>query len=287
MKAKAISGMWIALLSAIGINVKTRTVWQMTDKGMEKIEEQSFDYHGPLALAGTGGRPVLSASALQAHSVGTGDTDVVWWPLYDSVAYPSAGGTSFAFYANPIGQGTSSTPGAGAVAKTIFDTNLQVNNQLTSGNEFYMIGSESNLLPGVSNANLPLTVLPGRANTPTTIGVFSNDVWSVGQGGIKKFTVGTDRNYFQDGPLSIFPPSARMQGWSALANEGSTTGAGAGSEVTYTTWGGEIYTMIPVYIQANQNFTMTVSFAAAIPTISGQIARLVDRMRGYLIRQAT
>lgn len=287
MKAKGVSGLWIALLSAIGVNVKTRTVWQMTEKGMHKVEEQGFDYHGPLALASAGGRPVLSASALQQHSVGTGDTDVVWWPLYDSVSYPSAGGTSFAFYANPIGQGTSSTPGAGAVAKTIYDTNLQVNNQLTSGNEFFMIGSESNLLPGVSNANLPLTVLPGRANVPTTIGIFANDVWSVGQGGVKKFTVGTDRNYFQDGPLAVFPPSQRLSGFSALANEGSTTGAGAGSEVTYASWSGELYTMIPVYIQANQNFTMVVSFAAAIPTPSTQIARLIDRMRGYLIRQAT
>jgi hypothetical protein len=287
MKAKNISGVWLLLLRAIGVNVKTRTVWQMMPSGMKKIEEECFDYHGPLAHAGSGGRPVLSASALQAHSVGTGDTDVVWWPLFDSIAYPTPGATQFAFYSNPIGQGVSSSPGAGAVPKTIFDTNLQIGNQLTSGNEFYMIGSESNLLPGVSNAALPLTVLPAGANTPTTIGVFTNDVWSVGQGGIKKFTVGTDRNYFQDGPLSIFPPSARMSGWAALANEGSTTGAGAGSQVNYTTWGGEIYTMIPVYIQSNQNFTMTVSFAAAIPTVSGQIARLVDRMRGYLIRQAT
>jgi len=145
MKAKMISGIWLLLLSAIGITVKTRTVWQMTPEGMKKIEEDCYDYHGPLALCNYGGRPVLSASQLQAHSVGTGDTDVVWWPLFDSISYPSAGATQFAFYSNPIGQGTSSSPGAGAVAKTIYDTNLQIGNQLTSGNEFFMIGSESNL----------------------------------------------------------------------------------------------------------------------------------------------
>ncbi len=284
MKAKAMSGMWLALISAIGINLKTKTVWQMTKDGMHKIEEDVTEYFGSIALCNYGGRPVLSASSLQAHAVGTGDTDVVWWPLYDSISYPSAGATQFAFYSNPVGQGTSSSPGAGAVPKTIFDTNLQIGNQLTSGNEFFMIGSESNLSPGVSNAALPLTVLPGRANVPTTIGAFANDIWSVGQGGVKKFTVGTDRNYFQDGPLAIFPPSQRLSGFSAIANTATTA---AGEEVTYASWSGELYTMIPVYIQANQNFTMTVSFAALIPTNSGQIARLVDRMRGYLIRQAT
>lgn len=278
---------WNKLRQAIGVVLVTAATYQMTASGMDKVSETREEYFGPLALCNYGGRPVLQASQLAAHSVGTGDTDVVWWPLYDSIAYPSAGQGQFAFYSNPIGQGTSSTPGAGAVPKTIYDTNLQIGNQLTSGNEFFMIGSESNLSPGVSNANLPLTVLPGRANVPTTVGIFANDIWSVGQGGIKTFTVGTDRKYFQDGPLAVFPPSQRLAGFAALANETSTTGAGAGQEVTYATWSGELYTMIPVYIQANQNFTMNVSFAAIIPTPSTQIARLVDRMRGYLIRQAT
>jgi hypothetical protein len=152
-----------------------------------------------------------------------------------------------------------------------------------------MIGSESNFMPGVSNAALPLTVLPGRSNLPTTVGIFANDIWSVGQGGIKTMTVGTDRKYFQDGPLAVFPPSQRLAGFAALSSQqaSTTAGAGAGSEIDYATWSGELYTMIPVYIQANQNFTMVVSFAAIIPTPSGQIGRLIDRMRGYLIRQAT
>lgn len=279
---------WNKLREAIGIVLVTSATFQMTANGYEKIEETKTEYFGPLALCNYGGRPVLQASQLAQHAVGTGDTDVVWWPLYDSIAYPSAGQGAFSFYSNPIGQGVTSTPGGGAGnPKTIYDTNLTIGNQLTSGNDFFMIGSESNFSPGVSNAALPLTVLPGRANLPTTIGIFANDIWSVGQGGIKKFSVGTDRNYFQDGPLAIFPPSQRLAGFSALANETSTTGAGAGSEVTYATWSGELYTMIPVYIQQNQNFTMTVSYAALIPTNSGQIGRLIDRMRGYLIRQAT
>jgi len=275
--------MWSALSAAIGITL-IAAEYQMTEKGLEKVKETATDYHGPVALCSAGGRPVLSASALQQHSVGTGDTDVVWWPLYDSISYPSAGQGAFSFYSNPIGQGISSSPGAGAVPKSIFDTNLTIGSQLTSGNEFFMIGSESNFSPGVSNAALPLTVLPGRSFLLTTVGVFANDIWSVGQGGVKTLTVGTDRKYFQDGPLAVFPPSQRMHGFSAVAGDAITTG---GAEVTYASWSGELYTMIPVYIASNQNWNINVNFAAIIPTPSGQVARLIDRMRGYLIRQAT
>lgn len=287
MLAKINLAMWGLLFQVIGINVSKRTVWQMTPEGMHKVEEDVYSYHGPVAMANYGGRPVLAASQLQAHAVGTGDTDVVWWPLFDSISYPSAGLGQFSFYSNPIGQGVSSTPGVGAgIVKSIYDTNLQIGNQLTSGNEFFMIGSESNLMPGVSNAALPLAVLPGRQNqASTSVGAFANDIWSVGQGGIKTLTVGTDRKYFQDGPLAVFPPSQRLAGFTAIS--GDSTSAGLGTEVTYATWSGELYTMIPVYIQANQNFTIVVSFAAIIPTPSGAVARLVDRMRGYLIRQAT
>lgn len=281
--------LWAVLIAAIGLRLKTRTVWQMHESGMTKVEEEFIEYHGPMAYAnaGAGGRPVLTSAQLQQYSVGTGTSDVIWNPLYDSIAYPAAGLALFSFYSNPIGQGTSSTPGAGAVAKTIYDTNLTIGNQLTSGNEFYMIGSESAYMPGVSNAALPLTVLPGRVNdaaTSTSIGIFVNDVWSVGQGGIKTLKVGTDRTYLQDGPLMLFPPTARLAVAAALAGSTLTT---IGMEIAYAAWSGETYTIVPVYIQSNQNWTLTVAYNTIIPTPSAQIGRLMDRMRGYLIRQAT
>ena len=275
------------LAAAIGVVLVTSATYQMTESGYELIERTIEEHFGAVAQASAGGRPVLDPASLAAHSVGTGSSDVIWNPLYDAISYPSAGSLLFSFYSNPMGQGTSSAPGAGAVAKSIYDTNLTIGNQLTSGNEFYMIGSESLFFTGVSNAALPLTVLPGRSNLPTTIGYFVNDVWSVGNGGVKTMTVGTDRKYMQDTPLSLFPPCTRLAVAAALANETSTTGAGAGMEVAYAAWSGEPYTVVPIYIQSNQNWTLTVAFAALIPTPSTQIGRLMDRMRGYLIRQAT
>jgi hypothetical protein len=236
------------------------------------------------------GLPVLNQQQLQAHSVGVGpgqsSSDVIWQPFYDSIAYPSAGGTSFSFYSLPLGQGVSSTPGAGAVGKLLTDTNLGVGNQLMKGNAFFMIASESDFYPGVNNANLPLSLQPGKLNglTATSIGQFVNDVWSVGMGGVKTLTVGTDRKYIQDGPLKQFPPVTRMALQAALSGGSITT---AGQEIAYAVWSGRPYSVVPIYIDTNQQFNMNVVFPAAIPTPSTTIGRLIDRMDGYLIRQAT
>ena len=234
-----------------------------------------------------GGRPVLSAATLAQYASGVaGQSDVIWNPMYDSIAYPAAGQLLFSFYANQIGQGTSSTPGAGVVAKSIYDTNLQINNQLTAGNDFFAIGSESLFFPGVNNSTSTTAafgVEPGRANLPTTVGIFVNDVYNVGAGGVKTLTIGTDRKYIQDGPINIFPPCTRL----AMAAAVATGETAAGVEIAYAAWSGETYTIVPIYIQSNQNFTMTVAYAALIPTPSATIGRLMDRLRGYLIRQAT
>ena len=231
-----------------------------------------------------GGRPILTPDYLPSHTVGVaGQQDVIWNPMYDSLAYPSAGQLLFSFFSTAQGAGTSSAPGAGAVAKTAQDTNLQINNQLTAGNEFYQIGSESVFYPGVSNASGTPALLPGRANLPTTVGLFVNDIYAVGTGGLKTLTVGTDRKYIQDGPLSLFPPATRLAVAAAIAT-GETA---AGMEIAYAAWSGETYTIVPIYYQSNQNWTLNVVFSALIPTPSATIGRLMERMRGYLVRQAT
>lgn len=274
-----------AVLAAIGTNVISRTEWQMTPTGMEKISEVRGEHFGPVALAQ--GRPIPTAQQLQQYVVGVaGQQDVIWDPLYDCIAYPSGGALNFSFYSNPVGQGISSSPGAGAVPKTVYDTNMTVGNQLTSGNAFLMVGTENLFFPGVNNSVTPtvaFAVEPGRTNVPTTIGTFVNDVYNVGNGGNKIMTVGTDRPYVTDGPLNMFPPATRLAVAAAIA--GGTTAAG--NEIAYAAWSGEIYSVAPIFIQSNQSFTMVATFAGLIPTPSGTIGRLMDRMRGYLIRQAT
>jgi hypothetical protein len=244
---------------------------------------------GAAAASMGGGRPILSPDYLLAHRVGIpGQKDVIWNPLYDFQAYPSAGfnGNQTSFFSNQQGQGTSSAPGVGTnVSKTQFDTNLQAPNQLTLGNEFYCIGSETLFYPGVTNVtNSAFALLPGRSDVPTSIGLFVNDVWEVGNQGFKALKVGTDRFYIQDGPLMMFPPVTRLAVAAAVSGNAATN---AGGEIAYAAWSGEPYTVVPIYIQTNQLFTVFYYFPTAIALPSGQIGRLGERLRGYLIRQAT
>src|SRR5437762_4568614 len=122
------------------MNPISRTVRKIITRGVIdwatlKVEHvESFEYIGPIAQCGMG-RPILTPAYISSHTVGVpGQKDVIWGPLYDAIAYPSAGSLALTFFALPQGQGTSSAPGAGAVAKSAFDTNMITNNQLSLGN---------------------------------------------------------------------------------------------------------------------------------------------------------
>jgi len=238
------------------------------------------------------GRPIISRDMLTAHRVGvTGQSDIIWAPLYDFQAFPSAGSSALSFFTAGIGSGTSSAPKAGAVAKTRFDTNLNNPGQLTKGNEFYMVGSETLFFPGVNNdTTTPFGINPGRGSVAlANVGQFINDMWQVGNTGLKTLQIGTDRTYIQDGPLSMFPPVSRLALQAALSttNDSDSTAASVVEEVSYASWGGEPYSIVPIYLESNQSFTLGITFAATIALPSTQIARIGERLRGYLIRQAT
>jgi len=237
-----------------------------------------------------GGRPVLTQSDLQSHQVGTGGQDIIWAPLYDSNAWPSAGIGSggLLFFSAQKGQGTSSAPGAGAVPKTIFDTNLTLGGQLGMGNDFYVIGVEMPVYPGVTNStSTPFGLYPGiGSQASANTGFFVNDLWNILCQGFVTFAVGTDRNFVQDGPLMNFPPTVGLDIAAALAQIGPTT-TSLGNAIVYGRANGEPYTIVPVYLQATQQFTFTLTTAATIALPSSIAARIQARLRGYLIRQVT
>lgn len=239
------------------------------------------------------GRPILDRTALTAHRVGVpGQSDVIWAPLYDFQAYPSAGTLNLTFFTAPQGNGTSSAPAVGAnVAKSIYDTNLTVQGQLTKGNEFYMTGIEVLFYPGVnSSTSAPFGILPGRGSVAlANVGQFVNDIWEIGNSGVLTYKVGTDRPYVQDGPLMMFPPVTRLALQAAVAttNDCDSTATSVVEEIAYAVWSGEPYTLVPLYIESNQSFSAAIGWPALIPTPSTQIARIGVRKRGYLIRQAT
>lgn len=221
------------------------------------------------------GRPILTKDELNAHRASVGNLqDVIYAPLYDSVNYAAAGQLQLTFFTSPIGQGTTTAPGATGT-KTLADTNLYAAGQLTKGNEFYMTGQEFMLFPGLE---------PGRATFAfASVGAFVNDTYDVGRSGFVTLQVGSNRQYIQDGPLMLFPPNARLAVASAIgyANTAATNSI---AEVTYGVWAGEPYAITPIYIEATQGFQEFIQWPALV-TISAT-ARLFSRMRGYLIRNA-
>lgn len=221
------------------------------------------------------GRPILTKDDLNAHRAALGNLqDVIYAPLFDSISYAAAGQLQATFFTSPIGQGTTTAPGATGT-KTLADTNLYSAGQLTKGNEFFMTGQEFTLFPGLDI---------GRGVVAyAAVGDYTNDMNDVGKSGVVTLQVGSNRQYIQDGPLQLFPPNARLGGWAAIGYT-NTAGTQSVAENCYAIWAGEPYTITPIYIEANQGFQEFIQWPALV-TISAT-ARLFSRLRGYLIRNA-
>ncbi|HYM34705.1 MAG TPA: hypothetical protein VET48_04865 [Steroidobacteraceae bacterium] len=225
------------------------------------------------------GRKPVSGSQIQGHRTTVPNTaDAIWYPIYDSVTYAAAGQTNLTFFSLPIGQGTTTAPGATG-AKTEADTNLTNAGLFPKGNRFYMMGIEFKFVPGNTvgkrGDGAVAATAPGRNWT---------DVNSVAQSGWVKVVI-QNRTYVQDGPLGVFPSQDRLAGAAALAD--TTTAAAAGLvQVDYASFAGAPYQIVPAYIDSNQFFGVTVTWPAAVALPSGVAGRLWCRLLGQLVRDA-
>lgn len=227
------------------------------------------------------GRPILTKDQIAAHQAALSTQDVIWAPLYDFQSYGTQGATQLTFFTSPIGSGTTSAPGATG-NKTIADTNMRSAGQLTKGNAFYMTGFEILLFPGAAS-----TFGPGETGVEANVGRFANDAYAIGKSGTAVFTVGSDRKYIEDGPLNMFPPVTRLSLAAALATSlGATTATAVLDQVEYAVWGGEPYTITPIYIDANQGFQLQLNWPVAVAPPSAIAPRIGARLRGYLVRNA-
>jgi len=228
-----------------------------------------------LAMMGLG-RPILTQEELNAHRTALAAQDVIYAPLFDSINYAAAGQNQLVLFTSPLGQGTTTAPSATG-SKTLADTNMTAAGQLTKGNEFFMVGQELLLFPGET----PETA--GLAQAPSVANGFINDTYLIGKSGVLTLQIGSNRAYIQDGPLMIYPPSARLAVAAALGGGGGT-GTQTNATIVYASWTGEPYAITPVYIEATQGFQETLQWPAAVTVTA--TARLISRLRGYLIRNA-
>lgn len=226
-----------------------------------------------LAMLGLG-RPILTQADLDAHRTALAQQDIIYAPLYDSANYASAGQNQIVLFTSPLGQGTTSAPSATG-SKTLADTNMTAAGQLTKGNEFFMVGQEIMFFPGEAPEQ--------NLGAGATVNGFLNDTYIFSKAGFLTLQIGSNRNYIQDGPLGIFPPSARL---AVSASGGGSSTAGTQSVLTqlYAAMTGEPYAITPVYIEATQGFQEVLQWPA---NVTLQVtARFFSRLRGYLIRNA-
>jgi hypothetical protein len=222
------------------------------------------------------GRPILTSDQLSAHVTQLATQDIIWAPLYDSANYIGTNGqTSISLFSVPQGQGTTTAPSATG-GKTIADTNLISAGQLTKGNAFYMTGQELLFYPGENPETLPAS----------TLNNFINDTYVFSKNGVLTLTIGSNRQYIQDGPLGMFPPATRLAVAAAAATVNNTATSVDLFEVVYGVLSGEVYTIVPLYLEANLGFQETLSWQAAQALPSANNARVFSRLRGYLNRNA-
>lgn len=217
------------------------------------------------------GMPNVTGAGLAAHRVTVpGVQDAVYYPLYDSISYGTAGILQANFFSTPIGQGTTSAPGATG-AKTEADTNMTNAGLLPAGNRFYCTGIEFQIFPGA-----PV----GETGAIAATGAFWNDLYALAKSGWVRFRI-QNRDYVLDAPLINFPPAARLAGVSAVA---SVVTATTQIEVNYASVAGVPYNIVPVFIQSNQSFAVQVNWPALVTVTA--TTRIFCRLRGQLIRDA-
>lgn len=213
--------------------------------------------------------------------------------FYDYQVYPTAGATQFTFFAQPVGQGTSSSPGNAAGVKTLADTNMQLAGQLPSPQAFIVESIEVVIFPGSSTAaNTFATQPPWDSGTNAAAMVSSgasgaSDVNAIGVAGFLNFFIGS-KSYLTDAPIGAFPPKTWPEVRGALAGEGggSSSSQSMASVLTFNWAGRPYYLDPPITLRATQNFNVTLNWPVAVATPSGFNARIGVILDGVLFRKA-
>jgi len=225
-----------------------------------------------------GFRNLRQLERYRAHKAG--ERQAVTQPLYDHLNFDtSAGPTELLFFQLPMGQGTTSAPGATG-GKTIADTNMQAAGQLPAGKLFLVNSIEVSFYPGLS----PTTLV-------TTIAVrnFINDVYAFYKSGSLEFLIGS-KPQLQLAPLDKFPPTNRLE---VIANhalhELQATAANAEEQISseYAAAAGRPFIFDkPILIEPNENFHVSLKWPVAVALPSSTDARVGVHLNGSLIRNA-
>lgn len=209
--------------------------------------------------------------------------EIVNLPLYDSQPYPLAGTAgAITFFTTGIGQGKT-TQSAATGTKTILDTNLNANGQLSAPNGFFATHLELDVLPGsVTTTDTwtiqsPVGFATDDAATVQAGGIDANAILS---SGLVTLTVNS-RTFVQDAPLYKFKPQNQIRLDSSVSTISATTPGEVIQQKIYVD--GDCYPILPgLFLQYGVNFQVSVSWTAAIAVTNN--AKIMARLRGFLFR---
>lgn len=230
--------------------------------------------------------PTLEQFAANVAAV-IGKIEVIEQELYDRIIYPTAGLAVMSFFQVPKGAGFSSESQAAATAKTLADTNMTQNGQLPAPQAFWVDNIQVEVDPGsVSTANLyttrPTMELTGAAAAiATNGGILDKNL--ILNSGLLTFSIGP-KPYYNNGPLSTFPPRSQKRIDTAL----TMVGVGSGLTVNNNMWvAGDVRTLDPgLGIPTGMNFGVDITWQALQATPSGFNARVKCSLGGWLFRAA-
>jgi hypothetical protein len=241
-------------------------------------------YLNPLVCRMAG---VPSPGDFQRYRVTNPDqSEVIRQRLFDYNIYPAAGATQLSFFSQQIGQGITSALGAAVgTGKTLWDTNMQLANQLPSGAAFKIETIEVVLFPGSSaaaNTYLPALMADFSAVAADAAVASFNDVNTFYQSGLLELNI-LQKNYLRETPLICFPPKAYYGGSSAVATNAAATGAIGINAISAI---GRPYDLsaCEIALMPAVNFDVTLRWPAAVALPSGFNGRVGVILDGYFLR---
>lgn len=187
-----------------------------------------------------------------------GKKEVIWEPLYDSVAVSAAGGETLTLFQDQIGK----------AGKTLSDTNMDLDGQLSKGTAFLVTSIQLAFYPGGTSA------IVGAAMGRQT----ANDVKDFYQSGSLSFRI-QSKEYLRQAPFGKFPPAERIAASAAQFGQNATQ-----NYFQYGVACGRIFSIRNLLLESNQNFSITLAETGALS--SGIDGRVVCTLNGYRARNA-
>lgn len=184
--------------------------------------------------------------------------ETIWQPLYDSAAITAAGTSSVTLFQDQIGKN----------GKTLTDTNMDLDGQLSSGTAFLVTGIQLAFYSGAESMPIPSSLSA----------LVVQDTYQFANSGSLTFRI-QSKDYCRQAPLGKFPPVERLAVDFAMHGDPA-----AFESIKYAAPSGREFSVRGLLLESSQNFSIELRDIA--PMASGIDGRVVCTLNGFLGRNA-